>query len=108
MAALVFPVLRWNLTKPAGVVFKPCSDDGAREATDDKFDEHMTLQKESFLVAGQHAVSRRHGKLRTKHDRWAMPMNYLNEICIHYHAENRRLGANFDVEGYTCTVYEWV
>ena len=80
LAALLFPILRWNLQQPAGVVFRPSAHDGAQELVDLKFNEHVQLQKENFLVDGSHEESRMHGKMRTKHDRLVIPLHYLHEI----------------------------
>ena len=99
LAALLFPVLRWNLQQSGGVVFRPCAADGARELTDMKFNEHVQLQKESFLVEGMHEDARMHGKMRTKHDRLVLPLHYLDSVCRLYFAEKLRLGDAFDLEG---------
>ena len=81
LAALLYPVFRWSLTVPSGQVFKPCVHDGARDAVDSKFDEHVALQRESFLVEGQHEEAKTHGKLRTKHDRLVLPLHHLDCLC---------------------------
>ena len=77
----------------------PSVEDGAQEIVDEKFDEHVAIQKENFLVDDQQEESKRHGKLRTKHDRLVIPLHYLDALCEHWVSERARLGGALDLEG---------
>ena len=81
VAGLLFPVLRWSLSVPQGQLYQPSEEDGALDVVDQKFDEHVASQKESFLVHGKHEDSKTHGKLRTKYDRLLLPLHHLDTVC---------------------------
>lgn len=64
---------------------------------DQKFDNHMSLQQESFLQAGLHDQAKKHGKLRTKFDRLLVAMHLLHTYCSAYCQAKR--DANFNMLG---------
>lgn len=45
------------------------------------FEAHMTLQEEAYCRRGEHEVSKKHGKLRTKYNRFAWGVHVLTELC---------------------------
>jgi hypothetical protein len=81
----------------SGRTFYPHTTDGALQAVDEKFDGHMSLQQEAFLQPGEHEVSKKHGKLRTKFDRLALAMHLLSELCKAFSAA--RVQVDFSMEG---------
>lgn len=42
---------------------------------------HMSLQEEAYCRRGEHEVSKKHGKLRTKYNRFAWGVHVLTELC---------------------------
>lgn len=102
IAALLYPVLQNSLKSPGGRVFKPHPTDGASDLVDEKFNVHMKLQEDSFLVPGQHETSKKHGKLRTKFDRLVICVHLLNTYAKAFkQARDAARAANqqFDMEG---------
>ena len=92
VAALLFPVLRNSLSRQP-IVYTADLGDGASKVVDDKFDSHMALQRENFLVPFQQEVSKKHGKLRTKFDRLVIAVHLLNTYCEYFES------ASFDLAG---------
>lgn len=102
VASLLFPILRWSIAEPKGKLYKPSAADGALELVDQKFDEHVALQRENFLVNGKHEEAKTHGKLRTKYDRLVLPLHHLDAVCALWLQESAANGAGFDIEGQAC------
>ena len=77
--------------------FEPCEADGARAVVHSKFDEHVALQKENFLVAVQQEEAKVHGKVPTKHDRLVLPLHHLDTVCRMF-ADKQKVDG-FSLEG---------
>ena len=46
VSALLYPLLRWSVSRPRGQVYTPAHDDGAHDIVDRKFNEHKAMQKQ--------------------------------------------------------------
>ena len=57
-----------------------------------RFEAHMSLQEEAYCRRGEHEVSKKHGKLRTKYNRFAWGVQaYLRKPPKHKHTKFRAL-----------------
>lgn len=90
IASLCLPVLRWSLATPT-LVMKPNPDDGAAAVCDRNFNQHVSMQEDTFLRPGLHNEAKYHGKLRTKFERLNLPLHVLDAVCKAWKAREAHL-----------------
>ena len=96
LAALLYPALK-NSVACGGRMYTADTEDGASKLIDDKFDSHMSLQKDNWLKAGKQDLSRKHGKLRTKFDRLLIAVHLLQTYCKAF--KTAKAAADFVMQG---------